>query len=218
LTVNGMIAEDKEFAVMGEDNAADAPFDGIFGAAFLAAYDVELDLPHGKIRLFSQDHCKGQVVYWTQDYAALPFTVDASLHAVLQATLDGHLLPTMLDTGATPSTLSAQTARRDFNFDPAAARVEPDGKVFGGSGISLPYYKHRFTNLNLGGVEFHNTEPEVIPDKLSHIFRDHQRLDASASEQHLATVMTIGLHHLARIRAYIAYGERMIYISAGDAQ
>jgi hypothetical protein len=67
-------------------------------------------------------------------------------------------------------------------------------------------------------VEFHNTELEVIPDKLSHIFRDHQRLDASASEQHLATVMTIGLHHLARIRAYIAYGERMIYISAGDAQ
>jgi predicted aspartyl protease len=217
LTLSGMIAENKQFAVMGESSTAEIPFEGIFGADFLAAYDVELDLPHGKMRLFSQDHCKGQVVYWTQDYATLPFKIDASLHMVMQATLDGNPMRAMLDTGSTPSTISAQTARRTFNFDPEAQGIAPDDRVTMGSGASLPVYKHKFGNLDVGGVEFHNTELLVIPDKTTRIMRDHERHTEHASELYLPTQVTIGLHHLARIRAYIAYGERMLYISAADA-
>jgi hypothetical protein len=217
LMLNNMIAEDKEFAVMGENSSDDSPLDGIFGANFLAAYDVELDVPHGKIRLFSQDHCKGQVVYWTQDFDSSPFILDANLHVVMRANLDGHSLATLLDTGASPSTLSATVARRDFDFDPAAAGVEPEGHVIAGSGATLPYYKHRFVNLTLGGVEFHNTEFEIMPDKTSREMRGQDRIGAMDSEKHLETPMIMGLHHLARVRAYIAYGERTIYISSADA-
>jgi predicted aspartyl protease len=217
LTLSGMTAENKEFVVMGESSTREAPFEGIFGADFLAAYDVELDLPHGKIRLFTQDHCKGQVVYWTQDYAAVPFKIDASLHMVMQVTLDGNSMRAMLDTGATPSTLSAQTARRTFNFDPEAQGIAPDGRDTMGSGASLPYYKHKFGNLDVGGVEFHNTELQVIADKMTQIMRDHARHTDLQSQEHLPTQVTLGLHHLSRIRAYIAYGERMLYISAADA-
>jgi len=218
LTVDKMIAEDKEFVVMDEHGSGDSPLDGIFGANFLGAYDVEMDVPHGKIRLFSQDHCKGQVVYWTQDYDSSPFTLDASLHLVLRATLDGHLLPTALDSGASSSILTATVARRDFDFDPAAAGVEPEGHVTAGSGASLPVYKHRFGSLTLGGVEFRNTELVIMPDKTSWQMRGHDHANATDSEKHLETPLIIGMRHLAKIRAYIAYGERTIYISAADAQ
>lgn len=217
LTLNGMVAEDQEFIVMGESAAGEIPFDGIFSAGFLAAYDVELDLAHGKLRLFTQDHCKGQVVYWTQDFVTVPFTIDASLHIVMPVTLDGQSLRAMLDTGATPSTLSSQTARRTFNIDPAGAGEKPDGQEMTGSGATLPYYKHRFADLAIGGVEFHNTEFKIMPDKMTRMIRDHQRYNETQAEQHIATQVTIGLHHLSRIRAYIAYGERMLYISAADA-
>jgi predicted aspartyl protease len=216
LMLNNMVAEDKKFVVMGENGSASS-IDGIFGANFLAAYDVELDVPHGKIRLFSQDHCRGQVVYWTQDFASWPFTLDANLHVVMQANLDGHSLPTLLDTGASLSTLSATVARRDFDFDPAAAGIAPEGHLIAGSGASLPVYKHSFANLTLGGVEFHNTELEIMPDRVSRATRGHDRMDATDSETHLETPMVMGMHHLARIRAYIAYGERTIYISSADA-
>jgi len=219
LMLDKMSAEDKEFVVMGENGGDDDDrLAGIFGANFLAGYDVELDIPHGKMRLFSQDHCKGQVVYWTQDFDVVPFTVDVSLHMVMQATLDGYSLPTLLDTGASPSTLSATVARRDFNFDPAAAGIEPEGHVTTGSGATLPYYKHRFTNLTLGGVEFHNTELEVMPDKVSREMRDNDHSHTMDSEKHMMTPLVIGIHHLARLRAYIAYDERKVYFSAGDAK
>lgn len=217
LMLNAMAAEDKEFAVMGEESATSG-LAGVFGANFLAAYDVELDMPHGKIRLFSQDHCKGQVVYWTPEYDAIPFAFDASLHVVMHADLDGHSLPALLDTGASPSTLSATVARRDFDFDPAAAGVEPEGHVLAGSGAALPYYSHRFANLTLSGVEFHNTELEVIPDKVSREMRGRDPSDATESEKHLATPLVVGIHHLARVRAYIAYNEHVVYFSAADAK
>jgi predicted aspartyl protease len=219
LMLNGMKAEDQDLIVMGENAPANEqiPYGGIFGANFLAAYDVELDIPHGKMNLFSPDHCKGRVVYWTQDYVAVPFKLDASLHMVMTVTLDGKTLRAMLDTGAGPTVLSAQTARRAFDFDPAAAGIEPDGNERAGSGTALAYYKHRFSDLDIGGVEFHNTELFVIPDKTSHIIRDHHTYNATASETNEETSLVLGLHHLSRIRAYIAYDERMLYISAADA-
>ena len=215
LTMSGMVAEDKEFLVMGENTAINAPIAGVFGASFLAAYDLELDIPHGKIRLFTQDHCKGQVVYWTQDFAVVPFSVDEFLHITLEVNLDGNTERALLDTGATPTTISAQTARRTFNVDPGAEGAAPDGQVTGGSGKTLPFYRHKFANLNVGGVEFHNTELEVMPDKLTRMMRDHANADGSGRGQ--TWPLTIGLHHLARIRAYIAYGEGKLYISAADA-
>lgn len=218
LTMNDMVAENKEFLIMGESSNQAPPFDGIFGASFLAAYDLELDLPHGKIRLFSQDHCKGQVVYWTQDFTAVPFTMDNhSLHIMTRVTLDGNSLQALLDSGATPSTITAQTARRTFNIDPAATGAAPDGKDTGGSGTGIPYYRHRFANLDIGGVEFHNTELQIISDKLTEIYRDHERIDDATRTQRSVAQVTIGLHHLSKIRAYIAYDERMLYISAADA-
>ena len=220
LSLNGMTAENETFFVMGENDTEDRPYDGIFGANFLSAYDIELDIPHGKMRLFLPNRCKTPPVYWTQDFAEVPFALDASLHMVMTVTLDGKPLHAMVDTGAGRSFLTAQTARNSFDFDPAAAGQQPDGEEKAGSGATLSYYKHRFGVLDIGGVAFRNPEFFIIPDKTSRIMRDHHGHDSDTlfSQTNQQTPVVIGMRQLARIRAYIAYKSAKLYISAGDAR
>jgi predicted aspartyl protease len=218
VTLGTMSAEDTPFLVAGEDRGGPMPFGAIFSANFLESYDVELDLAHNKVNLFLPDHCPGQVVYWTKNYDVVPFQTDGSLHAVLHVTLDGQSLPALIDTGASLTMLSAQTARHLFNIDPAADGTKPDGFLHGGMGEELPYFRHRFSSLEIGGVAFHNTELVLMPDKLSRWAREHNPTGPSASfEQNFETRVTIGLHHLTRIRAYLAFREQKLYISAADA-
>jgi hypothetical protein len=207
----GMKAENVQFLIMGSAMTPPKPgehdFEGGFGAEFLSAYDVELDLLHGKMALFSHDHCKGHVVYWTQDYVAIPFTVDDFLHISFPVTLDGKSMRAMLDTSSAPSRLSAQVASRDFEFDPVAAGIKPDGDL-GTPSDPRPYYKHRFSTLDIGGVVFRNTELVIRQDRAARVARE---------SGNSVTPMIIGLHHLGRLRMIIAYSEKMLYVSAADA-
>ncbi len=217
LNLNGMVAEDTPFVMMGENGPAIMGEDGIFGANFLTSYDVEFDLAHHKMNLFKQDHCPGNVVYWTQDYAVVPFRLDASLHATFEASLDGKPLRALLDTGASSTVLSAQMARRMFDFDPVAAGVTPDGNLIAGGGELMPFYLHRFGSLTLGGVEFKNIEVKVATDRMSSVMRDKMPRDVDQMEGTAVTPLIIGLSHLAKLRVYIAYGEQMVYFSAANA-
>jgi predicted aspartyl protease len=217
VTLGGMsTTSETPFIVMGEDQAHQTEIDGIFSANFLAAYDVELDIAHGKLNLFTKDHCPGNVVYWTQDYVSIPFTLDGSLHVTFKAQLDGHEMRALLDTGATPSILSAQAARRLFDFDPGEDTT-PDGHVVAGGGAELPFYRKHFELLDIGGVAFRNTQLRIVADKASRIMREHASLEHDLTIETLETPLIIGLQHLVKLRAYIAYDERMLYISAADA-
>lgn len=220
LSLNGMVAENQTFIVMGEDDTEELPFDGIFGANFLSAYDVELDVPHGRMSLYLHNRCETPPIYWTQDFADTPFALDASLHMVMTVTLDGKPLRAMLDTGAGSSFLAAQTARRNFDFDPEAGGLKPEGESHFGTGATLTSYSHRFSALDVGGITFHNPELLIIPDKTSKIAREHRGNDSTTlfSDTNQETPLVIGMRQIARIRAYIAYKDGKIYISAGDAK
>ncbi len=217
LNLNGMVADDTPFIVMGENGPGSMGVDGIFGANFLASYDVELDLAHGKMNLFTQDHCRGQVVYWTQDYDVVPFRLDASLHASFEADIDGQPMRALIDTGASSTVLSAQVARHKLNFDPVAAGTAPDGNLIAGGGEEMPFYLHRFQSLTLGGVQFRNTEIKVMTDRMTRAMRDRAPRESNPMDETAETPLVIGLSHLAKLRVYIAYGEQMIYFSAANA-
>jgi hypothetical protein len=45
--------------LVSDEQAVDGHADGTLGADILMNYDVELDLKHGKIYLYQQDHCTG---------------------------------------------------------------------------------------------------------------------------------------------------------------
>ena len=205
--------------LVSDEQAIDTHSDGTLGADILMNYDVELDLKHGKIYLYQQDHCAGQVVYWTQDFMSVPFDLDASRHIVFDTTLDGHSFRTSLDTGSTDSSLSTQKARQVFDIDPQGAGTKPDGQFSMGTGGSLPYFRHRFGKLSVAGIDFQNTELLLTPDMRS-LQERNRRVSGTVvapSEINQETPLTLGLHHLMKLRVFIAYRERDLYISAADA-
>jgi hypothetical protein len=205
--------------LVSNEQGADIHADGTLGADILMNYDVELDLKHGEIYLYQQDHCTGQVVYWTQDFMSVPFDLDVSRHIVFDTTLDGHSLRTLLDTGSADSSLSTQKARQIFDLDPQAAGAKPDGQFSTGTGGSLPYFRHRFAKLSVAGIDFQNTELLLTPDMLS-LQERNRRVSGTVvapSEINQETPLTLGLHHLMKLRVFIAYRERDLYISAADA-
>src|SRR5688572_23950782 len=54
---------------IGENDAA-----GLLGAELLSVFDVDFDFAAGKLSLFDQNHCPGQVVYWqAAAVAVVPF-------------------------------------------------------------------------------------------------------------------------------------------------
>jgi hypothetical protein len=62
---------------------------GVLGIDTLREYDVEIDFKSAKLNLFAKQHCTGNVVYWTNSYTVVPFSVDAGGRVVAQMALDG---------------------------------------------------------------------------------------------------------------------------------
>ena len=164
VTLAGATAENVRFIVMkSSTNLPQHGFEGGLGAAFLSVYDVELDMPHNKMALYSQDHCKGQVVYWTHNYVTIPFTVDDSLHISFPVTLNGKTVDALLDTSTDGSKLSAKFASQYFGFDPGEGGIKTDGYA-GTQSDPLRFNMHRFETLDIGGVTFRNTELAMLQE------------------------------------------------------
>jgi len=92
------------------------PFDGVLGADFLLNVDLDFDFASRTLSLFSSQHCKGQVVYWTNSsqVAAVPMRISSQGDIAFPLTLDGHRVNAILDTGATRTALNLDVAKRDL--------------------------------------------------------------------------------------------------------
>jgi len=113
--------------------------------------------------------------------------------------------------------LNLRTAKRLFGIDPQADNTPPDGQIRSGTGRTMPLYSHRFASLKIGGIEFRNTELKLIPDRPAQDvspIKEGSHLTASGESP---VDVIIGLRHLEKLRIYIAYGERTLYVTAADA-
>ncbi len=102
---------------------------GILGYDVLKMMDVELDLGHGKVRLFSQDHCPHQVIYWTRSapVAAIPLQ-SRGLHSqtfYFDMTLDGETVKSQVEPSVPDGMLSSRAARLAFGIAEDESRRMP---------------------------------------------------------------------------------------------
>jgi hypothetical protein len=175
-------------------------------------FDVEFDFTGSKFNLFSQDHCKGKVVYWARHYAVLPFRNDmrwlsdtTSLpsnghdidHIVLDATLDGKVVRVLVDTGSATSWMTLDTAHRLFGLDTAA--LTPIGSA---KNERETLYTYPFETLDLQSVSVHSPTIILKADRLQ---------DPNAPDLYL------GMTVLRRLHLYVAYGEKRIFVTRADA-
>jgi Aspartyl protease len=186
---------------------------GIFGAGYLANFDVELDPTSGRVNLFEPKHCPGKVVYWAKEYFRLPVHFDGK-RLETQVTLDGKPVRAVIDTGAGVTTLRLAVARSRFGIEtPDAAATGRQLKLHGLEGAPLDTFPHVFHTLTLGDITLNDTNV-IIADI------DSGR-GAEQTGSHIVGIpdqpdMLIGLPLLRRLHLFIAYSEEAIYFTIAD--
>lgn len=177
---------------------------GLLGPDILSNYDVDIDYAHAKLRLFSPDHCPGQVVYWTHDnYAQVPMHVDDSWHISVPVTLDGKPLTAVVDTGAERSSMSLAVAQEIFGIaadNPALAK-RTNISVNGTAPTTI--YNYPFASLTLEGVAVQHPDIDILPAETF----------GKGNPQ-----LLIGASVLRQLHVYIAYKEQMLYATAAEAK
>jgi predicted aspartyl protease len=172
---------------------------GVIGPDMLSHYEVELDFASGKLNLFAQDHCPGQLVYWTHDpVAAVPIRIDDFGHIDLDVTLDGKAIPAHLDTGAPLSSMKLRNADSDFGLKPDSPGMQKKDLPVG------TIYFYRFKSLAVGGVSISN--PTIYMSGGTEKLGEQTKRD-----------FLLGLHELEKLHVIISYKEKMLYASAPDA-
>ena len=204
-------------------NKGGEAFDGLLAPDFLSLFDVEFDFAAKKMYLFSQDHCPGKVVHWTQDgYAELPFQytggpISTTPHIRLRMTLDGHDVSTAVDTGAAGSFIGKGAASLIFGIDEASPGVTK-APYFSDQ---FPVYRKQFTSLALGGLAVQNPQVDILPDLEEKAFRmehsEKSRDDPVYGTKLESEDFTLGMNVLSKLHVYIAYKEHKMYVTAAGA-
>lgn len=208
---------------------------GVLSTDIMSHYDVELDLSEGKINLFSQKHCDGHVMYWHPDaVAVLPITLEkprevtiqghlrpisrADVHIWVDILLDGKPFKAAINTGAARSTIDMNAAKYTLNVSddsPGATRLAP---INGGQGPQP--FTYAFKTLTFDTVTVTNPHMVVVPNLIGSKDSDNTiNTDSRVHRQYddIGAQVTIGMDVLKKLRTYIAFGERKLYVTPATA-
>jgi predicted aspartyl protease len=204
-----------DFVVPPRGTSYGTKVSGLLGANVLKNFDLDFDFAAKKFNLFSQDHCPGQVVYWSAGGATkIPFKFNGSA-ITLPVQLDGHEFDAMLDSGAFASTISQPMANQIFNLSPESAGVDKTVRT-GSNGSSWNDYTHTFNSLSFGGVIIPYPVLHLIPDKMGAAASADTAREINVMPLHLPDVL-LGLAELRHLHLYISYKEKLLYVTAADA-
>lgn len=184
---------------------------GLAGLDLLAKFDVELDLKNSRMKLFSQDHCSGQVVYWADDYAKVPFESDPSGHFAFDMQLDGKHLSVDFFVAAETATMDMRAAKRIFDLDEKSPRMQ---KLQADTDDD---YRYPFKSLALEGIAIANPAI-VLRQREGKECRAYHPLDVyTRSVCYGKADLYLGEPELAQMHLYFAFKEKMLYATPADA-
>ncbi|MBI1329634.1 MAG: hypothetical protein GC166_06995 [Alphaproteobacteria bacterium] len=215
--------EAKRFKVVVEDADGLPPgVSGILAPDMLSVFDADFDFGKKKLNLFSQRHCPGKVVYWTNAYVEVPFDyIGRGGHINFSMALDGKVLPITFDTGSAITLISESRARSQFGVATDSPGVErmPDAKD-----DWVVKFSKRFDTLTLDGVTVKNPMIYLFDDAA--IARGFKRENSYKSDTDpiygdsiSASPLILGMNVIQKLHLYVAFGEKKIYATAaGDTK
>jgi predicted aspartyl protease len=214
------VGKNLSFLIGGRNGDGFVP--ALFGANFLEknGIDVELDIAHGKVNIFLSDHCRGIGAYWAHEYVPIPIRVQKDGHIYLPVTLDGLETHALLDTGSSRTLVDKRVAEGSLGVQANVEKDRPNGHLVAGSGTGMPYYEHVFKNFDIGGIAFHNTEFAVTLDHINYlnVNRSNDPHITLREEEVINAPIVLGLQHLSKLRMYLSFDERMLYVTPANAQ
>lgn len=215
LQIGSLTASHFPMMVMQSGLAEDV--DGIISTDLMLRYDIDIDFGSGLMRYFSPDHCPGKVVYWSPPaVAAVPITIKDQSSIWITVKLDGHDIKAMIDTGATRTTMSMDTARSRFDLTPDSPGMTKAGDINGDS--KLASFTHVFHTLSFNGIDINNPKVNIMPDRVNSASREQQtasRALTGISGLNLPELL-LGMDILRHLHVYMAFNEGQFYVSAGS--
>jgi len=202
IVIGNLKAANYEFQILpdGVLNGAD----GTLAPDILLAFDNDFDFANARLNLIAADHCPGEVVYWTKSpFAELHFRLDEQRHIELHVELDGRSVLAVLDTGATQSDMSLDSAQALFGLSDENPDLKVAEGVFTNGITSIHTYSYPFKTLTFGGVAVNN--PKIFLHRLS--------------ESQLGGVprLTVGMNIVRQLHLYISYKDKTLYITSASA-
>ena len=174
----------------------DPPVVGQLGADRLSEFDVELDLPRERMALWRVENCDGDFVPWQMPHLALQLARYSPRRMVTPVTLDGHPLTAQIAWGARSSMLTTGGAMK---AGVTSAMLAQDHSSFshGADQNQIPVAHHRFAELSIGPMRYHNITLGVAP---------LQVLDVD---------MLLGIEFIARRHVWLSYASDQLFMQRG---
>ena len=202
--------------------ATDLAFDGILSAGKAAMQqlnmvndDIDMDFGAMKLNFFSADHCEGGVVYWPHQVLAVIPVTPVQGHIELKATLDGHPLTAVIDTGTSWTTLNIAWAEQTLGFSPEAGTPVPRGVAKDDLGKEA--YFRKYFALFFPGITI--TDPLVIVRPIQFgvtndpVVLGSRARHAADDANQSAPDLILGMEVLRHLHIYYAVKEQKLYVT-----
>ncbi len=196
LTAGGYALPDAGILITGVALPSDTarPTDGLLGADILADFDVDLDLPHRRVTLYTKRACPASPLPWRFAYGTIAAHRSLHDHLFFPVSLDGHSLAAVIDTGSQTTVLDTQAA---MTAGLSAAMLDRDAAstIRGATAVAAASHRHRFRRLEVGGEAFANPTVTVTRFSLE---------DAD---------LILGIDFLASRRVWFSYGAHQLFVA-----
>jgi predicted aspartyl protease len=171
---------------------ADIPgIGGLIGGDLLSSYDVEIDVPDRRVRLWRASTCGADDLPWSGPRATLPVHVTWGDRLILNITLDGKPVGALLDSGSSISFLQTDAARR---IGVEGISRGPAVLMYGIDGGFVSIRMHRFKSMSVGQDQVNSP------------------LIGIGESQLASPEMILGLDYLRGRKIWIAFRARKIFM------
>ncbi len=201
IAIGGITLKDRSYPIvdMPQRSPGGAPASGLLGADILKHFDIEIDIPAGKLG-FYQTSCADTAPPWQDAPEPIGITLDAGAHILTPFKLEGIEMTGVLDTGASWFTVTARAAlRTGLSQDDLAAARPLNGTGVNARGWNG--YVERFHSVQIGNTRYANMPTAVVQS------RDIQAYDGLLGQDSL-----LGMNLLKESRLWISYRARQLYI------
>jgi clan AA aspartic protease (TIGR02281 family) len=171
------IAHVKEFGILGTTlsdidfivGGTDAGY-GLLGANLLDFADLEIDLAHGKMTLFEEEHCdKTGMAYWAKDGFNIadtePSDSRGDRRTFVNVTINGKKVRALIDSGAAATVLSRDAAER-VGIDLHAPDVRAGVTDIGVGSKSLRTWIVHVDAFSVGTETIQHSQMQVIDGRI----------------------------------------------------
>ena len=171
---------------------------GLLGRDFLSPFDLDIDLPRGRMTLYDVRGCDAWFLPWTMPYAVVPATTPMGAAMVVQVLVDGRVLRALVDSGASATLITASGMYR-LGLTPELLARDPGGNGAGVGPAPVPMRHHRFSELRVGPDTTHDPSLWVAPVRVVPIVD-----------------MLLGADWLRSRRVWLSFATKQMFVAAAE--